>query len=178
MRKLAGPRRAIATTAVAGLLVAALPGPRAATSHAPTPRPGAAHSVPVHGELIRPWDAPPDNPYAPGHRGADVAVAPGTPIRTSAAGVVSFAGSVAGNRTVTVDHGGGLRTTSSYLGGISVATGQPVAAGDVIGTSGDGHPGSGLPPHVHLSARRDGNYFDPLELYVGSAYDDLLSLVG
>jgi murein DD-endopeptidase MepM/ murein hydrolase activator NlpD len=91
--------------------------------------------------------------------------------------VVSFAGSVAGNRTVTVNHDGGLLTTYSFLGSSAVSKGAHVEMGTVIGAVGAGHPGSGLPPHVHLSARRDGVYFDPLELYVGSGYADLLSLV-
>ncbi|HVE92511.1 MAG TPA: M23 family metallopeptidase [Actinomycetota bacterium] len=162
---------------VATALMLALTASPATPAHAPAPRAGAAHAVPLHGDLIRPWDAPPDNPYAPGHRGVDVAAPAGTAVRASAAGVVGFAGNVAGNLTVSVDHGGGLRTTASYLGSLAVATGQPVTAGQVVGTSGAGHPGSELPPHVHLSARRDGVYFDPLELYVGSAYDDLVALV-
>lgn len=123
------------------------------------------------------FDAPED-PFAAGHRGVDVAAPTGSPVRSSAPGVVSFAGSVAGNLTVTVDHGGGLLTTYSFLGSTSVARGTAVERGHVVGTVGRGHVGSSLPPHVHLSARRDGFYFDPIELYLGDAYSDLLSLVG
>ncbi len=85
---------------------------------------------------------------------------------------------MAGNLSVTVDHDASLQTTYSYLEKIAVKKGEKVARGAVLGTVGRGHPGSGMPAHVHLSARRDGTYFDPLELYVGSAYDDLLSLSG
>jgi murein DD-endopeptidase MepM/ murein hydrolase activator NlpD len=131
--------------------------------------------VPLYGELVRVFDAPP-NPFAAGHRGVDVAASEGSPVRASAPGVVSFAGSVAGNLSVTIDHGGGLLTSYSFLGGTSVRRGAAVARGDVVGTVGRGHPTEGLPPHVHLSARRDGFYFDPLELYVGSGWSDLLSL--
>lgn len=141
----------------------------------PVPRQGAEHTVPLYGDLVRIFDAPPD-PFAPGHRGVDVGAPTGTPVRASATGVVSFAGSVAGNLTVTVDHGEGLLTTYSFLGEVLVARGNAVEQGEVVGTVGRGHTGTSMPPHVHLSARRDGFYFDPLELYVGSSYADLLSL--
>ncbi len=159
---------------VFALLLAAVP---ADAEEIPVARPGAAHAVPLYGNVVRIYDAPPD-PYAPGHRGVDVSAPLGTLVRASAVGVVSFAGNVAGNRTVTVDHGGGLLTSYSFLGSLSVSKGTAVEQGEPVGTMGSGHPGSSLPPHVHLSARRDGVYFDPLELYVGSSFSDLLSLTG
>ena len=152
-------------------------GAPAGADQLPPARPGAAHAVPLYGELVRIYDAPPD-PFAAGHRGVDVSAPVGALVRASAVGVVSFAGNVAGNRTVTVDHGGGLLTSYSFLSGISVSKGTAVEQGEPVGTIGSGHPGSSLPPHVHLSARRDGVYFDPLELYVGSSFSDLLSLTG
>lgn len=132
--------------------------------------------MPLYGELLRVFDAPED-PFAPGHRGVDVAAETGSPVRASAAGVVSFAGSVAGNLTVTVDHGGNLLTTYSFLGSTAVSRGAAVERGTAVGTVGRGHVGSTMPPHVHLSARRDGFYLDPVELYLGDDYSDLLSLV-
>jgi murein DD-endopeptidase MepM/ murein hydrolase activator NlpD len=143
----------------------------------PAPRDGATHAVPLYGELVHPYDAPKD-PYAPGHRGVDVAAPSGTAVHASADGVVSFAGSVAGNLSVTVDHGHGLKTSYSYLGSITARRTDHLSRGDVVGTVGRGHPDSNLPPHVHLSARRDDVYFDPLELYVGDSYADLVSLTG
>jgi murein DD-endopeptidase MepM/ murein hydrolase activator NlpD len=141
----------------------------------PTAREGAEHAVPLYGELVRPYDAP-DDPFAPGHRGIDVAASIGSPVRASADGVVSFAGSVAGNRTVTVDHGEGLLTTYSFLEELRVAQGATVSLGTIVGTVGRGHNNGEPRSHVHLSARRDGVYFDPLELYVGSSYADLVAL--
>lgn len=143
----------------------------------PVARTGAAHAVPLYGELVRPWQAPEDDPFAAGHRGIDIAAAPGTPVRASAAGVVTFAGSVAGNRTVTVDHGDGIRTTYSFLGAVAVTSGRSVTLGEVVGTVGTGHASAGLPPHVHLAARRADVYFDPIRLYVGDSAADLLALV-
>lgn len=166
-------RRVIATTLIASCVAAT------ATTHAelrPTAREGADHAVPLYGDLVRTWDAPDDNPFAPGHRGIDVAAPAGTPVRASADGVVTFAGSVAGNRSVTVDHGSELLTTYSFLDEIAVKRNDEVTLGTVVGTVGSGHPGSSLPRHVHLSARRSGVYFDPIELYLGSSYADLLSI--
>jgi murein DD-endopeptidase MepM/ murein hydrolase activator NlpD len=158
------------------LVLVALAAPAHAAPDQPVPRDGAAHAVPLYGEVVRIYDAP-DDPFAPGHRGIDVAAPADTPVRASATGIVSFAGSVAGNRTVTIDHGGGLLTTYSFLGALRTTKGTPVERGEVVGTVGAAHPGSSLPPHVHLSARQDGFYFDPLALYVGDDYSDLLSLV-
>lgn len=152
-------------------------GPAEAADEGPQPRPGADHAVPLYGEVVAVYDAPPDDPYAPGHRGVDVSAPTGSPVRASAAGTVSFAGTVVDNLTVSVDHGDGLRTTYSYLGSRNVEAAMTVGRGDVIGTVGRGHDDS-LDPHVHLAARRDGAYFDPLELYLGSSYADLLRLVG
>lgn len=131
--------------------------------------------MPLYGAVVRPYDAP-DNPFAAGHRGVDVWAPMGSPVRASAPGVVSFAGNVAGNLTVTIDHGDGLKTGYSFLGSVAARKGQHVDTGTVVGAVGRGHPNSGLPPHVHLSARRNDVYFDPLELYVGSRLDDLLDL--
>ncbi len=168
---------AMRKTAFVLAVLAVFPTPATADER-PPPRPGASHAVPLYGEFVRPYDAPDDDPFAPGHRGVDVAAPPGSPVHASATGRVSFAGSVAGNRSVTVDHGGGLRTSYSFLVAIAVKTDDEVEQGQVVGTLGAGHPNQGLPAHVHLSARHGELYFDPLELYVGDSLDDLISLTG
>jgi murein DD-endopeptidase MepM/ murein hydrolase activator NlpD len=147
----------------------------AQTTRRPTAREGADHAVPLYGDLIRTWDAPDDDPFAPGHRGIDVAAPEGTPVRASADGTVSFAGSVAGNRSVTVDHGDELLTSYSFLDTLEVAKGDEVELGDVIGTVGPGHP-KAAQPHVHLSARRGGTYVDPIGLYIGTDLAGLVAL--
>ena len=166
-------------TLIALLAAMAVAVPASGSTPAPVPplRPGAAFSVPLYGALVRTYDAPLDNPYAAGHRADNIAAPIGTPVRASADGVVSFAGNVAGNLSVTVDHGGTIKTTYSYLGTIVARKNQRVLRGDVVGTVGAGHDAS-LPPNVQLSARRNDVYFDPLELYVGSGYADLIQLVG
>lgn len=117
---------------------------------------------PVHGPVIRPFE-PPVGPYGAGHRGIDIAVPPGTPVRAAAEGVVAFAGLVAGERFVSIDHPDGVRTTYSWLEGIEVVAGVPVARGQILGRSGQGHPGI-EPPHLHFGARFAGSYIDPMLL--------------
>jgi murein DD-endopeptidase MepM/ murein hydrolase activator NlpD len=163
--------------AVLGALAIAVPAGGSPAPPVPALRAGAAFSVPLYGTLVKTYDAPLDNPYAPGHRADNIAASIGTPVRASADGVVSFAGNVAGNLSVTVDHTGSIKTTYSYLGAIVAKKNQHVLRGDVIGTVGPGHDAS-LRPNVQLSARRNNVYFDPLELYVGSSYADLVQIVG
>ena len=56
--------------------------------------------------------SPPPHPYAPGHRGVDLAGRPGQAVRAALPGIVGFAGSIAGKPVVTVLHGGRVRPTS------------------------------------------------------------------
>lgn len=114
--------------------------------------------------LFPPVDGPIADPFAPlppygGHWGIDLEVPWGTPVRSALDGRVSFAGRVAGNRTVTVASGD-LRLSYSYLAGIRTVPGRFVRAGEVLGHSGlaHGHPG------VHFSVRRHGRYVDPAPL--------------
>lgn len=112
--------------------------------------------------LMGPVDAEIIRPFAPvgrfgGHWGVDFGTEPGTPVHAADAGTVSFAGEVAGVLSVTVDHGGGLRTSYSYLSEVTVARGQPVAAGATVGRSGVDHD----LPAVHFSVRVGDVYRDP-----------------
>ena len=70
---------------------------------------------------------------------------------------MTFAGSVAGARHVTVLHPDGLRTTASYLATIAVVVGQEVAQGDLLGTT-EGR--------LHFGARSGDAYLDPASLFV------------
>jgi len=112
---------------------------------------------PVAGEVVRPFD-PPDGAFGAGHRGVDLAAGPGDDVLAPLAGVVAFAGRVAGAGWVTVDHGGGLATTYGVLGDLAVVAGQQVLAGDVLGRLAAGRD------HLDWGARRDGRYVDPLGL--------------
>ena len=112
--------------------------------------------------LVAPADGPLAARFAPqgryaGHWGIDLTTADGTGVRAPAAGVVTFAGSVAGVRTVTVDHGG-FRSSVSYLRAVLVAPGSSVQRGQLLGLAGRPHGR----PGVHLSVRAGPEYVDPL----------------
>jgi len=112
---------------------------------------------PVAGPVIERFA--PVGRYA-GHWGLDFAVVSGTAVRAADAGTVTFAGTVAGNRTLTLDHGGGLRTSYSYLSTATVERGDYVDESIILGTSGNGH-GS---PALHFSVRVGPRYVDPLAI--------------
>jgi murein DD-endopeptidase MepM/ murein hydrolase activator NlpD len=111
--------------------------------------------APVPGRVVAPFA--PVGRYE-GHWGLDLEAGYGSPVRAGGGGVVTFAGSVAGMRSVTIDHGGGLRSSVSYLSEILVETGMRVAPGALIAKSGMAHGEAAL----HFSVRIDGEYVDPL----------------
>jgi murein DD-endopeptidase MepM/ murein hydrolase activator NlpD len=119
---------------------------------------------PVVGPVIRGFD-PPDSPYGSGHRGIDIAAPVGTSVRAAAAGVVTFAGPVGGRLFVTVDHGGGLESTYSFLDALAVRRRDVVSQGQPIGRSGTGHAGDAV-PNLHFGVRLADVYVDPLD-YLG-----------
>lgn len=146
----------------AAALVASLSGGGAGPS--PTPGGGGVQYTPPLSPLqvVRGFD-PPATPYGPGHRGVDLAASSGTQVRTVGAGVVSFAGPVAGRGIVVVAHADGVRTEYEPVRP-TVRVGEPVHGGEVIGVvrgrHGDCAPGTCL----HWGARRGEEYFDPLLL--------------
>ena len=106
---------------------------------------------PVDAPVTDPF-RPPQDPYGPGNRGVEYDTEPGDVVRAAAAGTVVFSGAVAGSLYVTVDHGGGVVSTYSYLQRISVRTGTQVAQGQVIAIAGE---------RLHFSVRVNGSYADP-----------------
>ncbi|WP_029383622.1 murein hydrolase activator EnvC family protein, partial [Streptomyces leeuwenhoekii] len=129
------------------------------------PAVGRAWPVGVRPPVLRGWDPPP-GPYAPGHRGVDLAAAPGTPVRAVAPGRVSFAGRVAGKGVVSVELAGTgeppLRTTYEPVRA-SVRAGETVAAGEVVGTV---EPAGShcAAPCLHWGLRGENAYLNPLTL--------------
>src|SRR5690349_15325831 len=75
---------------------------------------------------------PPPQPWLPGHRGVDLGAAEADEVRAAGAGVVAFAGEVAGRGVVSIDHAGGLRTTYEPVLS-TVDAGQAVGLGEPIG---------------------------------------------
>jgi murein DD-endopeptidase MepM/ murein hydrolase activator NlpD len=85
----------------------------------------------------------------------------GTPVAAPAAGTVTFAGKVAGHLFVTIDHGGGLESTYSWVSAVAVRKGDVVQAGDTLARSGSGHPDA-LVPSLHMGVKLHDVYVDPL----------------
>lgn len=110
--------------------------------------------------LQRPFVAPPHE-YGPGHRGIDLEVVGDDVVRAPAAGIVAFAGQVAGRGILTIDHGDGLVSTlepvvTELLPGARVAAAAPVGW-----SSTGGHTAAGS---VHFGVRLDGAYINPMVL--------------
>lgn len=114
--------------------------------------------------------------HAGGHLGVDYPAGTGAEVRAAGAGVVSFAGSVAGARFVVVRHGDDLRTSYGPLEGVTVRRGEAVERGDALGTVGaglDGHePGS-----LHFGLRSGSAYLDPLTLFAPPDLTRIVRLV-
>jgi murein DD-endopeptidase MepM/ murein hydrolase activator NlpD len=107
--------------------------------------------------------APPPAPWLPGHRGADLATDPGAPVYAAGAGVIVFAGQLAGRGVVSIAHPDGLRTTYEPVTAV-VHAGETVGAGQRIGTVDGQHPGCPVAACLHWGARRGDAYLDPLSL--------------
>jgi murein DD-endopeptidase MepM/ murein hydrolase activator NlpD len=131
-------------------------------------------SWPVVGPVIRAFD-PPSSPYGAGHRGIDIAAIPGSIVRSPAAGTVVFAGSIGMDLFVSIDHGGGLRTTYSWVSKVLVRKGESVLAGQPVALSGYGHPGSAT-PSLHFGVTLNGMYVDPLDYLLPLDVSSLIRL--
>nr|WP_116076396.1 M23 family metallopeptidase [Asanoa ferruginea] len=163
-------REPVAASTTAAVMVGragVAPEPVAASTTAGTVAgrgPGSPFRPPLEPPLrvTRRFDGPP-RPWLPGHRGVDLASAPGATVWAAGLGEVVFAGPVAGRSVVSIQHPGGLRTTYEPLTPV-VRRGDQVAAGDPIGTLDAGHPGCPAAACLHWGLRRDAEYLDPLLL--------------
>lgn len=96
------------------------------------------------------------------HKGIDYAAPTGTPVQTTADGVVEFAGNQRGyGKTVIVRHHGDYSTLYAHLSrfGSGIKKGQKVAQGQVIGHV--GATGMATGPHLHYEFRIAGRQIDP-----------------
>nr|WP_224958333.1 M23 family metallopeptidase [Geomonas fuzhouensis] len=82
------------------------------------------------------------------HRGVDIAVPAGTPVRATRGGKVAFAGQRCGyGATVILEHENGDRTLYGHNSWLNVHSGDLVEAGAVLALSGNSGRSTG--PHVH-----------------------------
>lgn len=97
------------------------------------------------------------------HKGTDYAAPQGTPIMTTAAGVVEQTGFTAGNGNfVKVKHNATYSTQYLHMSKILVRKGQRVAQGDIIGKVGS--TGLATGPHVCYRFWKNGVQVDALRL--------------
>jgi murein DD-endopeptidase MepM/ murein hydrolase activator NlpD len=129
---------------------------------------------PVRGPVIHAFD-PPETPFGSGHRGIDVAAPIGTAVVAPEAGVVAFSGRVGGELFVTLDHGGGLTSTYSWLSETLVREGDVVPRGAPIARTGRGHAGATV-PHLHFGVRLDGVYLDPMDFLESPGVSEFIRL--
>jgi hypothetical protein len=95
------------------------------------------------------------------HRGVDIAAPEGTPVRASAAGLVSLADDafILHGQTIIVDHGQGVATLYLHLSRILVSPGEAVRQGQIIGAVGETGVATG--PHLHYAVYAQHEAVDP-----------------
>lgn len=95
------------------------------------------------------------------HSGTDFAAAYGTPIYSTADGVVTHAGWSSGyGRLVKIQHAFGIETFYAHQAQIRVTVGQKVSRGERIGDMGNSGRSTGT--HLHYEVRIGGNAVNPM----------------
>ena len=103
------------------------------------------------------------------HEGVDFAGPVGTPLYSTADGVVIHAGWQSGyGRLVKIQHEFGIETRYAHLSKISVNVGQRVSRGERIGDMGASGRVTG--PHLHYEVRVGGQAVNPM-IYIKAAND-------
>lgn len=101
------------------------------------------------------------------HNGTDFAGASGTPIYSTADGVVTHAGWSSGyGRLVKIQHEFGIETRYAHLSAVRVEVGQRVSRGDRIGDMGNSGRSTGT--HLHYEVRVGGTPVNPMN-YIRAA---------
>jgi murein DD-endopeptidase MepM/ murein hydrolase activator NlpD len=116
--------------------------------------------------LAWPLQAKVGDPFGPRgagfHPGIDLPAPFGTPVRSAAVGMVTFAGPTVGGygNLVVVKGSGGVAEMYAHLSRILVARGQAVTVGSLVGLVGASGETTG--PHLHFEVRIRGAAVDPL----------------
>ena len=99
------------------------------------------------------------------HRGIDYHARTGTPVMTTADGVITMAkknGSL--GLVIEVNHGNGFTTRYGHLARLNVKRGQRVKRGEIIGTV--GNTGRSTGPHLHYEVLFRKQHRDPLQYII------------
>jgi murein DD-endopeptidase MepM/ murein hydrolase activator NlpD len=141
---------------------ASLSGPTPAASPSRTtsqPRPPAAWVHPMPGAEVTSCFGP---RWGRLHAGIDLALPANTPVRSVGAGTVESAGWIQSGYgiSVLIDHGNGYLTHYGHLNRATVAAGETVTAGELIGE--EGSTGHSTGPHLHFEVHQgQWNQIDP-----------------
>ena len=105
-------------------------------------------------------NAPAEKDQMQFHKGLDIAVAYGSPVKCAASGKVIFAGVKGGyGNCVIVEHGNGLATLYGHLSEILVETNDRVKVGQIIAKS--GNTGRSTGPHLHYEVHKNNQPVNP-----------------
>lgn len=100
------------------------------------------------------------------HSGVDISVDPGTAVKATADGVVTFSGRSGGSgNLVVLEHGFGYSTFYAHNSRIIVSVGQKVKRGETIAYSGS--TGSSTGPHAHYEIWKEGRHINPMKYIQG-----------
>jgi murein DD-endopeptidase MepM/ murein hydrolase activator NlpD len=125
-------------------------------------------AMPVAGTISSPFGTR-DDPRRDGerfHYGVDIRASSGTPVRSTADGIVSFSGwSGANGNLVAIEHGFGFRTFYAHNRVNLAKVGQRVKRGDIIGYVGT--TGNATGAHVHYEVWKDGKPVNPAKYLKG-----------
>ena len=84
-------------------------------------------------------------------------------VMAASGGKVKYKGEMKSvGKLLIIDHGGGVTTLYSHLGGIEVGMGQDVASGEAIGSIAKSK-GESAQPYLHFEIRVNGNAKDPMD---------------
>ncbi|HNY12187.1 MAG TPA: peptidoglycan DD-metalloendopeptidase family protein [Candidatus Wallbacteria bacterium] len=95
--------------------------------------------------------------------GIDISGQQDEPVLAAVAGKVKYKGEMKSiGKLLIIDHGGGITTLYSHLGGIEVGMGQEVVSGESIGSIAKSK-GESAQPYLHFEIRVNGNAKDPMD---------------
>ena len=105
-------------------------------------------------------NAPAEKDQMQFHKGLDVAVAYGSPVKAAAAGKVIFSGVRGGyGNCVMIEHGNGLVTLYGHLSELLVETNDRVKVNQIIAKS--GNTGRSTGPHLHYEVHKNNQPINP-----------------
>ena len=124
--------------------------------------------LPVAGRISSPYGyrEHPQTGLQDFHSGMDIASDPGTPVKATADGIVSFSGWSGGSgNLVALEHGLGFSTYYAHNRQVIVKAGQKVKRGDILGYVGS--TGNSTGPHLHYEVWKEGKALNPFTFIEG-----------